>query len=108
MELQRAARNYITIHSRVDRSRVSSSFLLPLASQSLFLPSLRPNKTLYLPELFKWYSKDYGGTPKEMLQAILSLLGKDHSLHDEICQFIELKKPTLVFIPFDWKFQLVI
>jgi hypothetical protein len=85
--------------------------LLPLPSSSLLLnapllTALRSSKTLYLPEQFKWYGKDYG-MPKEMMQTILNLLGKDHALYEEISQFIDLKKPNIVYIPFDWKFQLV-
>lgn len=65
-------------------------------------------KTLLLPEIFKWYWRDFGESKKAVLTTVLHLLGRDSWLTQEILKHIDQNKPKIAHIPFDWRFVLII
>ena len=86
-------------------------FLLLFPLKYLSLHSFKHfsvNKVLYLPELLKWYSKDFGGTTKNILTNVRQLLGKDTQLFEDITRHIDQNKPNIAYIPFNWNFEFVI
>jgi hypothetical protein len=69
---------------------------------------LSVSKTLLLPEIFKWYWRDFGESKKAVLATVLLLLGKDSSLSHDIVKHIDPNKPKIAHLPFDWRFVLVL
>lgn len=61
-----------------------------------------------LPEVFKWYWRDFGGSKKAVLNQVMFLLGKDTALFQDIQQHIDQNKPRIGHIPFDWKYAILI
>ena len=68
----------------------------------------RKNRTLMLPEIFKWYWRDFGGSKKAVLNTVTQLLGHDTTLFQDIAQYIDQNKPRIGYIPFEWKYAMVI
>ena len=58
---------------------------------------------MYLPEIIKYYWKDFGGSRKSVVQIVHSLVS--NQLAADIAHIVkENDKPRVVIIPFDWTF----
>jgi hypothetical protein len=99
VELRRAACTYLLTHARVDRC------LSPLLS---LLTAGSASRTLILPEIFKWYWRDFGENKQAVLATVLRLAGKESWLHHDIVKYVDQHKPKIAHSPFDWRFVLVI
>eukprot|EP00602_Paraphysomonas_sp_CaronLab_P003946 CAMPEP_0185018462 /NCGR_PEP_ID=MMETSP1103-20130426/1172_1 /TAXON_ID=36769 /ORGANISM="Paraphysomonas bandaiensis, Strain Caron Lab Isolate" /LENGTH=1414 /DNA_ID=CAMNT_0027548275 /DNA_START=447 /DNA_END=4691 /DNA_ORIENTATION=- len=84
-ELKRAAAAYLHSHARVDSK----------------------TRTLLLPEVFKWYWRDFGGSKKAVLNTVLLLIGRDSKLYDDITKYVDQTKPRISHIPYDWTLVLL-
>ncbi len=63
----------------------------------------RNTKTVYLPEIIKYYWKDFGGSRKSVVQTVQTLVA--NPLAADIAYMLkDNDKPRVVVIPFDWTF----
>jgi hypothetical protein len=61
-----------------------------------------------LPEIFKWYWRDFGENKQAVLATVMRLVGKESWLYQDIVKYVDLQKPKVVYSPFDWRFVLVL
>jgi hypothetical protein len=60
--------------------------------------------TITLPEIFKFYQRDFGSTRLEMIQNTFTAKKVGEALANQIAQALEVsdEKPKLEYTPFDW------
>lgn len=61
-------------------------------------------KSIAIPEIVKFFSKDFGG--KKVVQSLAGIVGPQ--LAAEINELLkETSKPKVTYIPYDWSFKIV-
>ena len=64
------------------------------------------NKTILVPEYFKWYWKDFGGAKLKVLNTVIHLCS-DTTVASEINALLQIThKPRISFVNYDWSFVL--
>jgi hypothetical protein len=83
-EMRRSTAQYLQEHIQVDKK----------------------NKSILVPEQFRWYWKDFGGAKMKVLNTVIHLCA-DTAVAADINELLKLtQKPRIAFVNFDWTFVL--
>eukprot|EP00603_Paraphysomonas_imperforata_P007903 CAMPEP_0114417838 /NCGR_PEP_ID=MMETSP0103-20121206/3177_1 /TAXON_ID=37642 ORGANISM="Paraphysomonas imperforata, Strain PA2" /NCGR_SAMPLE_ID=MMETSP0103 /ASSEMBLY_ACC=CAM_ASM_000201 /LENGTH=1467 /DNA_ID=CAMNT_0001586157 /DNA_START=55 /DNA_END=4455 /DNA_ORIENTATION=- len=79
-EMRRSTAQYLQEHIQVDKK----------------------NKSILVPEQFRWYWKDFGGAKMKVLNTVIHLCA-DTAVAAEIADLLKItQKPRIAFVNFDW------